>query len=768
MAYERTSWVDDETLVNAQRMNNIEEGIVNVTSGKSDKDHNHDEDYSSIDHTHPQYAEEDDVYTKGDVDAKINSLSSSISSLEATDRTQNEELEDLESKYSTLKGLVNTNTRGITNMGLLSDLNTTDKSSLVAAINEVNISGGGGTGTKNYNELFNRPSVNGVLLEGDVTTDELGFNFVENGEGNANNIIFEDGESLQDKYVDGGIAGPKGDKGDTGAMGPQGPEGPQGPQGLQGPKGDTGEQGPQGPVGPEGLQGLRGPAGPQGPQGLPGNIGPQGPKGDTGPQGEQGPQGEPGPQGPMGPQGLQGNPGPQGEPGPQGSEGPQGLAGETGPQGEQGEKGEPGVPFKISDIVDTVADLPTDVTDNFAYGVRGDGENIFPVTYLYIYNELTKLWDQWGPMGIPGADGINGQNGNDGAGVPEYGTTGQILAKIDDENFHTYWIDNHDIPVGGTVGQVLSKTTDSDYDAAWTDLPSNYYTKEETYTKEEIDNLIPTDFYTKEEVDNKIPEVPEVVNNLTSTSTTDALSAAQGKALNDKIDNLNITATVPVNRTVIYSGQLLGSETVALTGVKRYLDVYAKIQFGTNTKAATLKYTIDTLGYADSTQENAELQYGLGVMSTFDETHMSSLYMSEGYYNTTTGEFTHSRVGYANFTDGAWTDRNSTAAYAIYQIVTYDEETVSSADDALSLAYRAIGGADNVADGYRLWIQTEEPTTGPNGDCYMGSITNTSTTYNEVWIYVYVDRTLGIDVEGEIGWYVKDSDLLDNNILHTM
>lgn len=754
MAYERTSWVDDETLVNAQRMNNIEEGIVNVTSGKSDKDHNHDEDYSSIDHTHPQYAEEDNVYTKGDVDAKINPLSSSISSLEATDRTQNEELEDLETKYSTLKGLVNTNTRGITNMGLLSDLNTTDKSSLVAAINEVNISGGGGSGTKNYNELFNRPSVNGVLLEGDVTTDELGFDFVPAGDGNANDIIFEDGESLQDKYKDGGIGGPKGDTGPQGAIGPQGPEGPAGPQGPQGIKGDKGDTGDIGPIGPQGERGEKGPKGDKGDQGNPGNIGPQGPKGDTGPQGEQGPQGEPGPQGPMGPQGLQGNPGPQGEPGPQGSEGPQGLAGETGPQGEQGEKGEPGAPFKISDIVDTVADLPTEVTDNFAYGVRGDGENIFPVTYLYIYNELTKLWDQWGPMGIPGADGINGQNGNDGAGVPEYGTTGQILAKIDDENFHTYWIDNHDIPAGGTVGQVLSKTTDTDYDATWTDLPSNYYTKEETYTKGEVDN--------------KIPEVPEVINNLTSTSTTDALSAAQGKALNDKIDNLNIIATIPVNRTVIYSGQLLGSETVALTGVKRYLDVYTKIQFNTKSKAATLKYTIDTLGYVGSTQEIAELQYGLGVVSTFDETHMQCLYMSEGYYNTTTGEFTHSRVGYVNFTDGAWTDRNSTAAYAVYQIVTYDEETVSSADDALSLAYRAIGGADNVADGYRFWIQTEQPTTGPKGQCYMGSITNTSTTYNEVWLYVYVDRTLGIDVEGDIGWYVKDSDLLDNNILHTM
>ena len=130
MAYERTSWVDDETLVNAQRMNNIEEGIANVTSGKSDKDHNHDEDYSPIDHTHPQYAEEDNVYTKGDVDAKISPLSSSISSLEATDKNQNEELEILESKYSTLKGIVNTNTRGIAKMEVVFTLEVVEERGL--------------------------------------------------------------------------------------------------------------------------------------------------------------------------------------------------------------------------------------------------------------------------------------------------------------------------------------------------------------------------------------------------------------------------------------------------------------------------------------------------------------------------------------------------------------------------------------------------------------------------------------------------------------
>jgi hypothetical protein len=32
--------------------------------------------------------------------------------------------------------------------------------------------------------------------------------------------------------------------------------------------------------------------------------------------------------------------------------------------------------------------------------------------------------------------------------------------------------------------------------------------------------------------------LPSVINSLDSTSTTDSLSAAQGKALNEKIDNL--------------------------------------------------------------------------------------------------------------------------------------------------------------------------------------------------------------------------------------
>lgn len=59
-----------------------------------------------------------------------------------------------------------------TEIGNLSDLDTTDKSSLVAAINEAAQSGGGGT--SDYNDLTNKPSINNVTLTGDKSLSDLG------------------------------------------------------------------------------------------------------------------------------------------------------------------------------------------------------------------------------------------------------------------------------------------------------------------------------------------------------------------------------------------------------------------------------------------------------------------------------------------------------------------------------------------------------------------------------------------------------------------
>lgn len=118
-----------------------------------------------------------------------------------------------------------------------------------------------------------------------------------------------------------GIQGPKGDKGEQGLQGEVGPMGPQGPQG---------ERGLQGPIGPQGNKGdaftygdftseqLEALKGDRGEQGIPGEVGPQGPKGDTGETGPQGPAGE---RGEQGPQGLQGERGLQGETGLKGADG---------------------------------------------------------------------------------------------------------------------------------------------------------------------------------------------------------------------------------------------------------------------------------------------------------------------------------------------------------------------------------------------------------------------------------------------------------------
>lgn len=495
MAYTPTAWQDDETLVNAQRMNNIESGVKNANDNKSDINHNHDDRYSKLDHNHDdRYAKKDETYTKIEVDLKIDPIKKEIKDLQSDGATVNDKLTVLEKETSSLRGDVRTNTRSIStaeeNLGILSELNTTDKSSLVAAINEVNISGGGGSGTKNYEELFKKPQINGKELIGNKTSEELGL--VSSSTGNAQEIIFNDGETLQSKYEDGGIRGPqgpKGDKGDPGTQGERGLTGPQGPQGIAGPKGEKGEQGL---VGPEGPQGQRGPAGPQGPQGPIGNIGltgPKGEKGDTGPrgiQGEQGPKGETGSVGPQGEQGPRGDSfritdvldntkllpdvstvtdnfaylvrkneeeveyedgahlfillvgnntwtdnGPfSGVAGPQG---PQGVQGEQGPQGIQGETGSP---FQIYDTLESFASLPepSTVTNNNVYLILKDEEgNVFPIPHIAVLLVASQSWYDVGPMGT------QGPKGDTGWGIPEGGTVGQVLVKNSDTDYDTAW-----------------------------------------------------------------------------------------------------------------------------------------------------------------------------------------------------------------------------------------------------------------------------------------------------------------------------------------
>lgn len=164
---------------------------------------------------------------------------------------------------------------------------------------------------------------------------------------------------------------------------------------------------------------------------IPGQPGQTGATGATGPQG---PQGEPGPKGEDGKNGLPGLNGAPGATGPQGLrglQGPQGIAGATGPKGEDGENG---TSFSITNIVDTIEDLPT-------AGPSYLGQAWQTVWTLDIYLCLFDGTDyQWvnqgtiqgpkgdqGPQGIQGIQGIEGPQGEKG----DKGDTGTGIANSD-------------------------------------------------------------------------------------------------------------------------------------------------------------------------------------------------------------------------------------------------------------------------------------------------------------------------------------------------
>lgn len=272
-------------------------------------------------------------------------------------------------------------------IGNLEDLETDDKSNLVAAINEVAQSGGGGTGgTSDHTKLQCRDAADQHPMSA-ITglTDALA------GKQPTGNYLTQD--NLQDA-TDKALAQAKASGEFDGATGPQGP------QGEQGPKGDTGPQGPKGETGPQGLPGE---AGPKGETGATGAQGERGPKGDPftyddftaeqlellkGPKGDVGPQGPIGETGPQGIQGLKGDPGEKGDPGTAGADGitphigdngnwylgttdtgkpsrgatgatgAKGDAGATGPAGPVGPQGPAGAPGKDgSDATVTSANI---------------------------------------------------------------------------------------------------------------------------------------------------------------------------------------------------------------------------------------------------------------------------------------------------------------------------------------------------------------------------------------------------------------------------
>ena len=76
-------------------------------------------------------------------------------------------------------------------------------------------------GSNDYNDLDNKPQINGVTLTGNKTSADLGIK----QDYTADDITFTDGETFQQKYNNGELTGPQGLQGEPGQDGEQGPAG---------------------------------------------------------------------------------------------------------------------------------------------------------------------------------------------------------------------------------------------------------------------------------------------------------------------------------------------------------------------------------------------------------------------------------------------------------------------------------------------------------------------------------------------------------------
>lgn len=133
----------------------------------------------------------------------------------------------------------------------------------------------------------------------------------------------------------------------------------------------------------------------------------------------------------------------------------QGPKGDTGERGPQGYPGLDGNSFIIIGYYETIEQLRTEQVEGNIGDAWAVGTTQPFAIYVWGYNGTTEQYE-WtfvgnlapgprgpqGPEGLQGETGPQGPKGDSGEGVPVGGTSGQILSKVDDEDYNVQWIDN--------------------------------------------------------------------------------------------------------------------------------------------------------------------------------------------------------------------------------------------------------------------------------------------------------------------------------------
>ena len=416
-----------------------------------------------------------------------------------------------------------------------------------------------------------------------------------------------------------GAQGIQGVQGEVGPQGLQGIQGEQGIQGLKGDKGDTGEQGIQGVQGDSAYQvwlgegnsgtesefllAIKGAKGDIGEQGLQGIQGPQGVQGDTGdalaldsvidngngtvtfnfsdltsfttsditgPQGIQGVKGDTGDIGPQGAQGLQGIQGTQGLQGIQGEQGPQGDVGPVGPQGLQGIQGVQGdVGKSVDHVTRTSGSGQAGQTDTWtAYHDVGETDVAFVFS---VYNGadgqgagdmLKSTYDTNDSGVVDNAEKVNGLTVETAVplGAVFTDTTYTNVSEfVNDAAYLTSETNTSLTLVGNQLTYTDETGTPVSYDLSLylDDTNLAYLTSGTLNGTTGIATFTRSDATTFDvDLSALLDDTTVTVNDtLISTSTTEALSANQGKTLKDALDSHNHSGVYePADVSILKSG----------------------------------------------------------------------------------------------------------------------------------------------------------------------------------------------------------------------
>lgn len=199
-----------------------------------------------------------------------------------------------------------------------------------------------------------------------------------------------------------------------------------------------------------------------------------------------------------------------------------------------------------------------------------DGNNVYTVTYTD--SNTDEIVCPIGPAGADGADGKDGKDGKDGTdgvGVPDGGTTGQVLKKKSDTDYDTEWADEsgggseHGIPSGGTANQILAKNSNTDYDVRWVD-PSASSQVQSDWAQSNTSSVD----YIKNKPENLVQDANYVHTDNNYTDTDKGIVANVTTDLAGKVDKNGTDRLMTADEGTKLSGIETGAEVNVLEGVQ--------------------------------------------------------------------------------------------------------------------------------------------------------------------------------------------------------